>query len=61
MRKNKMAHNGEIGIWAIPSGYATKANPGPEKDALSIINCLDFIQTSVNGGGGGGTFVRSSD
>ena len=30
MKKNITAQNGEMGIWAIPSGYTTKARPGPE-------------------------------
>lgn len=30
MKKNSTAQNGEIGICAIPSGYTTKARPGPE-------------------------------
>ena len=30
MKKNITAQNGEIGIWAIPSGYTTKASPGPD-------------------------------
>ena len=30
MKKNSTAQNGEMGIWAIPSGYTTKARPGPE-------------------------------
>lgn len=30
MKKNRTAQNGEMGIWAMPSGYTTKARPGPE-------------------------------
>ncbi len=37
MKKNRMAHNGEIGIWEIPSGYTMKARPGPEKEYILII------------------------
>lgn len=28
--KNRIDHNGEIGIRAMASGYATNARPGPE-------------------------------
>jgi hypothetical protein len=31
MKKNKKAQSGATGILAIPSGYAIKASPGPEK------------------------------
>lgn len=31
IKKNRMAHSGEIGIWAIASGYTTKASPGPRE------------------------------
>ena len=36
MKKNKMAHKVEIGIWQTASGYAMKARPGPTK---VIKNC----------------------
>ena len=41
MKKNRIAHNGEIGICAIASGYTTKASPGPLKRRFHI--CHNFI------------------
>ena len=31
MKKNSIAHKGDMGICEIPSGYTTKISPGPTK------------------------------
>lgn len=30
IKKNRTDHRGEMGIWAMLSGYTTNASPGPE-------------------------------
>ena len=37
MKKKRNAHNDDTGSLAMPSGYATNANPGPTKSRSSFV------------------------
>ena len=47
MKKNTTAHSGEMGMFAIPSGYDTNARPGPGHDELQH-RCIQVIATQVH-------------
>ena len=44
IKKNSTAHNCEAGIFAIACGYTTNNSPGPEIEALMLVNTYIYCE-----------------